>query len=397
MTKSKYRIGFVVPRYGAEILGGAETLARGLAEILVAADAAEVEVFTTCVKNHITWKNELPSGRTEINGVSVHRFPVDEQLRNVQRYTELHHRLISNQPLSLTEQYDWIDNGAHCPEMYAHLAEQGDDFDFLIFIPYLMPTTYYGTAIHPAKSILWPCFHDEIYAYLKPTGDMVRSCLGVMFNTYPEMRLARRLYGLHPGEAVVGFGLDGYEADSRRFRQEHKLDRPILLYSGRLEGGKNVPLLIHYFIEYQKKNATPWKLVLMGEGEPVPSHPDIVPIGFRQGQEKLDAYAAANLLCQPSVNESFSIVIMESWLSSVPILVHADCAVTRFHAVTSNGGLYFQTYEEFEGILNLLLKDEELRKTLGEQGKTYVTTKYAWSAVLERFMEALDAWDRLRT
>jgi glycosyltransferase involved in cell wall biosynthesis len=76
--------------------------------------------------------------------------------------------------------------------------------------------------------------------------------------------------------------------------------------------------------------------------------------------------------------------------------VHSDCAVTRFHAVTSNGGLYFQTYEEFEEVLNLLLKDEDLRKTLGAQGKNYVTTKYAWSAVLDRFLEALDGWDRLR-
>ena len=134
----------------------------------------------------------------------------------------------------------------------------------------------------------------------------------------------------------------------------------------------------------------------MGEGEPVPPHPDIVPIGFRQGQDKYDVYAAADLLCQPSVNESFSIVIMESWISSVPVLVHNDCDVTRYHAVTSNGGLYFQTYAEFEGIMNLLLKDETLRTTLGRQGHTYVTTQYAWSSVLERFLTALDSWAALR-
>ena len=39
--------------------------------------------------------------------------------------------------------------------------------------------------------------------------------------------------------------------------------------------------------------------------------------------------AAASLLCQPSHNESFSLVIMESWLCGRPVLVSSQCAVTK--------------------------------------------------------------------
>ena len=46
MTSRPLRVGFVVPRYGDDIVGGAETLVRGLAEHLAAAGST-VEVLTT--------------------------------------------------------------------------------------------------------------------------------------------------------------------------------------------------------------------------------------------------------------------------------------------------------------------------------------------------------------
>lgn len=398
MTNTKrYRIGFVVPRYGEEILGGAETFVRCLAEQLVAEDRVDVEVLTTCVRSHITWQNELPPGKSMIQGVPVHRFLTDPKVRNEQRYEELHRRLIQRELLPVDEQYEWFDHNAHSPQLYAYLETHGNAFDFLIFIPYLTGMTFYGSAIHPLQSILWPCFHDEIYAYLRPIAEMYRSCLGIMFNAYPEKRLANRLYGPHPGGVTIGFGFEPYKADPERFCQQHDLKEPFILYSGRLEGGKNVPLLIQNFIEYKRHNATSWKLVLMGKGEPVPAHPDIIPIGFRQGQEKLDGYTAASLLCQPSVNESFSIVIMESWLSRVPVLVHSDCDVTRYHAEISNGGLHFRNYDEFEAILNFLALNDDLRKKLGYNGQQYVQTQYGWKQVLGRFYDALDHWNNLRS
>ena len=40
--------------------------------------------------------------------------------------------------------------------------------------------------------------------------------------------------------------------------------------------------------------------------------------------------------------ESFSIVIMESWLCGTPILVNAHCPVTVEHCQNSQGGLFFK-------------------------------------------------------
>jgi glycosyltransferase involved in cell wall biosynthesis len=134
----------------------------------------------------------------------------------------------------------------------------------------------------------------------------------------------------------------------------------------------------------------------MGKGPwKVPHHRDILTIGFKLRKEKLDVYAAASILCQPSVNESFSIVLMESWLAEVPVIVHGDCTVTRYHLRKSQGGLYFRTYEEFEGALDFLLENPQIAKRIRKNGRLYVLTNYNWDAVLKRFESALHLWSNL--
>jgi len=69
------RLAVAVQRYGADINGGAELHARYIAERL--APHADVEVVTTCAKDYVTWRNELPPGLETVNGIRVRRFPVD--------------------------------------------------------------------------------------------------------------------------------------------------------------------------------------------------------------------------------------------------------------------------------------------------------------------------------
>ncbi len=73
---SAKRVAFVTPRYGMEVMGGAETAARQLAEHLRASTAWESEVHTTCALNPHTWADELSPGTSTLNGVPVHRHRV---------------------------------------------------------------------------------------------------------------------------------------------------------------------------------------------------------------------------------------------------------------------------------------------------------------------------------
>ena len=57
------RLAFVPPRYGAEALGGSEAVMREAAHGL-ARRGWDVEVLTTCARDHYTWRNEYPPGAT---------------------------------------------------------------------------------------------------------------------------------------------------------------------------------------------------------------------------------------------------------------------------------------------------------------------------------------------
>jgi hypothetical protein len=71
------KLAIVVQRYGVDIDGGAELHARYLAETL--ARHADVRVFTTCARDYVTWRNELPAGHDSVNGIQVERFHVDRE------------------------------------------------------------------------------------------------------------------------------------------------------------------------------------------------------------------------------------------------------------------------------------------------------------------------------
>ncbi len=384
------RLAFVTPRYGDHILGGAETAVRSLAEML-AAQQMQIEVFTSCADNLIEWRNEAPAGRETLRGVTVNRHPVIWQDRK--RHQALFARILHHERLSIDEQFEWLATGAHCPTLYRDLAQRSDDFDLFFFAPYPFPLVHYAAAVNPIRSVVWPCLHDEAYAYLAPTRLMLEQSRGLLFNSQPEMAFAgEQLRVKHARGHVIGVSVPDIQPDGERFRRATGIHDPFLLYSGRLESAKNVPLLIEHFTQYKASHPGPLKLVLMGDGPCKTPHPDLVYIGFQPAETKADAFAAAVALCQPSVNESFSIVIMESWLAGRPAMVHCECAVTRHHVVQSSGGLYFCNYAEFEAGLSLLLEDERLCRRMGEAGRQYVLSQHGPHAVSARFHAAMHDW-----
>ena len=139
--------------------------------------------------------------------------------------------------------------------------------------------------------------------------------------------------------------------------------------------------------------ARPLSLVLLGTGDvriPPECADGILDAGYVDEDLKHDGYAASLALCQPSVNESLSIVLMEAWLAGTAGLVNGRCAVTADHCARANGGLAFRDYYEFEECIHLLLERRGLREALAAGGRRYAETEYSWGASLARYREAFD-------
>ena len=385
------RLAFVVPRYGPDVVGGAETLVRGLAEHL-AASGDEVEVLTTCARDHLSWRNVLPAGTSRDAGVVVRRFPV--RTRDTRQHAWLQQRILRGSRLRPKAEARWVKESVSSAELFDHLARRGAEYDLVCFAPYLFGTTLGGVPLVPGRAVLIPCLHDEPFAHLGVVREAFQACRGFIFNSPPEAALAEKLYGIGDRPAgVVGLGFDAPPpADAAALRRRHGLDGPLLFYLGRKETGKNVPLLIQYALRYRALRRPDLTLVLAGDG-PVTAPPGasgVRDLGYLDAAAKAAAYAAATVVCQPSLNESFSIVLMESWLAGTPVLVHARCPVTTHHVFSAGGGLAFEDFYEFAEALDLLLEDPERRRRMGCQGRAYVEAVYSWPAVTARLRDTLE-------
>ena len=242
----------------------------------------------------------------------------------------------------------------------------------------------------PEKSVLIPCFHDEAYVYMRLFRQAYVKARGMIYNAMPEMELANRVYDFTTTEQIcMGIGMDTkIQSDADAFRKQFGIDKPFILYAGRKDVGKNVHTLLRYFAEWKHRKQDDLQLVLIGGGDiaiPESVKDDVYDLGFVSKQDKYNAMAAASLLCQPSHNESFSLVIMESWLCGRPVLVSSQCAVTKDFAKRSNGGLYFKDYFEIEGCVEYILEHPEAAAELGANGGAFVRENFEWDIIVEKY------------
>jgi glycosyltransferase involved in cell wall biosynthesis len=384
-------LAFVIPWYG-DIPGGAEAECRATARAL-AARGVPVEILTTCARDHASgWSDHHPDGVAIEDGLTVRRFKV--RPRDPERYARLQWRLDLGGQLGAREEETFVRESIHSTDLYAYLAAERDRY-WYAFIPYCFGTTWEGSLVAPERSLLIPCLHDEPFARLRATHRMLREVRAVCFHVPAERALGESVAREDPGNFfLVGEGVDtSASGNGDRFRRKYEIPEPFLLYAGRKAREKNTPLLIEYYARYRFTHPqSPLKLVLIGGGGvrvPERLGRDVLDLGFVPAQDKWDAYGAALALCQPSLLESFSIVMMEAWLGGAPTLVHAACPVTRAHCLASDGGLFFSDYFEFVETVDLLLADAPLRRRLAENGRAYVLANFTWDRVTENYLGVL--------
>ncbi|HUY21246.1 MAG TPA: glycosyltransferase family 4 protein [Acidimicrobiales bacterium] len=385
------KYAFVVPRYGLEVVGGAELGARMLAERLVARLGWSVDVFTTCARDHMTWANEYPEGDETVNGVVVHRFATTSG--RPPRFFPFSERVLSSpSAATVAEAEEFVElQGPGCPDLVDALV--ACDRDLLAFYPYLYATTVRGLPPVAARAVMHPAAHDEPALHLSVFRRPMTMAQGFVFQTWGERALVQRLFpvGQVP-QVVVGLGFEGpppgpAPAPDRAVPAIAAIgDRPYLLSLGRVDGFKGTTMLGAFFAAYKRRNPGPLALVVAGPvTAPPPSHPDVIVTGPVDEIDKWALLRGATAFVQPSPHEAFSIVLMEAWSQSLAVIVNARCAATREHCERSGGGLWFDSYAQFESLVDRVVTDGALRALLGERGRVYVEANFRWPTIIERY------------
>jgi glycosyltransferase involved in cell wall biosynthesis len=405
------RIGFVVQRYGTEILGGSEYHCRLIAERLAARH--QVDVLTTCARDYVTWKNEYPEGEDRIRGVTVRRF-ASVRIRDIGAFNRYSDWIFAN-PHSRQDEMEWLkQQGPWCPGLIEYLERHHESYDVLVFFTYLYAPTVLGLQVDPGRSLLVPTAHDEPAIRLDIYKEVFSLPAAFAYNTDVERKFLTTHFSIRAiAEETVGCGVDlpqdsagppggGDRADEvdedersprrRRqfergasFRRRHRLHGPFVLYGGRIDPGKGCEELIEYFGSYVGAGGEA-SLVLMGvKLMPLPEEPFIRFAGRLSDEERLHALEAATVVVVPSPYESLSLLALESFAVGTPVLANARSDVLVDHCVRSHAGLYYADRDEFVECLTLLVADEPLRAAMGRNGRSYVGSQYRWDVILGKY------------
>ena len=168
--------------------------------------------------------------------------------------------------------------------------------------------------------------------------------------------------------------------------------RPYFLFVGRLEKIKGLQNLIPLFRSYSHAD-----LLIAGTGEYeaelrrlAAGLQNIVFLGALQQSQLQRIYRHAIAVIVPSIcYEVFGIIILEAYRERTPVIVHRLGGLQEV-AEESNGGFSYQTPEELVTAMERLRADEELRRTMGEQGFKRYLERWSEDAHLQTYFELLE-------
>jgi glycosyltransferase involved in cell wall biosynthesis len=411
-------VAVAVQRYGADINGGAELHARYIAERL--ARHSDVEVVTTCARDYVTWRNELPQGTETINGVAVRRFRVERE-RDPHDFGRRSHRVFDHRH-SMADELAWLESeGPTSRSLVNHLVRGA--FDFVILFSYRYYHAYHAARTiattgetgaaekavatgetqkkhrqkHRKKVLLVPTAERDPAIGLRIFAPVFRAVDAIMYNSFEERAMIETVSqnGGVPG-VVVGVGSEIPErTDAQRFRKKFGVTRPFAIYIGRIDENKGCKELFDFYRRYAATFPRGLDLVLAGSAiMPVPDHPRIHHLGFVSDEDKFDALAASDLLIMPSFFESLSMVALEAWAIGKPVLANGRCDVLKGQCIRSGAGLYYENYAEFAEALYALESNGPLHARLGGNGREYFRAHYTWPVIERKYLEMFDRLKR---
>jgi glycosyltransferase involved in cell wall biosynthesis len=168
------------------------------------------------------------------------------------------------------------------------------------------------------------------------------------------------------------------------------IDRPIVLYAGRLSYEKNLGALVSAFQMAQQADA---HLVFVGDG---PARSDLEQsltgqsvtfTGYLSGEALAEAYASADIFAFPSLTETFGQVVQEAMASGLPIVAF-DGEGVRDVVRHGETGLLAQGSDvaAFGTALGQLVRNAQQRTRLGMRGRE-IAAQRTWESVMDSLLD----------
>lgn len=170
---------------------------------------------------------------------------------------------------------------------------------------------------------------------------------------------------------------------------------PMVLFCGRMVYQKAADLLVEaipYILGFHPRA----RFVFAGDGEMRPyvqrraydlgvSHATRF-VGYKTGWELIDLYKACDVVCVPSRNEPFGIVVLEAWSAGKPVVVTKRGGPDEYVWHEVNGLKIHPHPESIAWGLGTLFTNFEWARWMGANGRFAVETAFTWDAVTDEVL-----------
>lgn len=195
-------------------------------------------------------------------------------------------------------------------------------------------------------------------------------------------------------------------AEIEAFRERLGLgDDPVVLFVGRLVRVKGADTLVRAF-QYILQEVPDARLVVLGVGE---AEEEVRHLAEMKGagrvhlvfsmlpeEERIVAYAAADVCVFPSTYEPFGIVCTEAMAMGVPVVVGARGTSGMREQVVPVGpeicGFHIDPYDphDIATYVSVILRDAALRRAMGRNGRARVLSLFTWDQAVEATLAAYE-------
>jgi glycosyltransferase involved in cell wall biosynthesis len=203
---------------------------------------------------------------------------------------------------------------------------------------------------------------------------------------------ADKVHAIYNGIHVKRYDTAVDTAAVRR-RCQIGLDDPLVLFAGRVTWQKGPDLLLEAVPPVLRSNPRA-KFVFAGDGDMrarLEGRATLLGLGgatrflgHRDGQELIGLFKSSDLVCVPSRNEPFGIVILEAWSARKAVVATRSGGPEEF-VEDEHNGLKVDIHPEAIGRgVESLLNDTERARIMGRNGRREAETRFSWDVSAAR-------------
>jgi len=109
-------------------------------------------------------------------------------------------------------------------------------------------------------------------------------------------------------------------------------------------------------------------------------------LGYRNGDELVRLYKLAEVVCMPSRNEPFGIVVLEAWSAGKPVIASQNGGPAEYVRHEVDGLKIYRNSESVAWGVGRMFSDFTKARWMGQNGRKAVQKQFTWDTITEHML-----------